>query len=225
LSDLDAIMYFPMHESPLHPELTEPLKIFHSLMAVLYDQMPFLKPGDLADVFIIDDFHGQDGRFMMFDRDWTDAFHNYSKWKPEIGSAEFMTRMSPVNLRNQNEFELALGLHLLRAYLFFEIPRGPDKMSIPYAKGIAKFFKVLPRTASIITHNPMVKSPQKLLPIFPQIDFSALNEFWVKMSDCDTEEAYLKSWHEPENPTFINCLECFEAVLADLVNNHPARSV
>lgn len=223
LSDLDGIFYFSGF-SPINQSLRPQIRAFQKQVALLYKKMPFLKPGScLYDIFILDSWHSRDGRFIMFDKEWVDVFWKYTAWELIHGTM-FMDGLNPVSLRNQNEFELALGLHLLRNYLFFEIPRPPQEMSLAYAKGILKSFRVLPRVATFITGKPMARSPYVLSRYFKEIDYSSFNILWSSTVDLESQEVYLKKWHEPGNDTFIECLECFELTLAELVKNYPMKS-
>ena len=223
LSDLDGIFYFSKH-SPLHPDLRPKIKEFQSQITLLYKELPFLKAGQyLYDIFVFDSFHGNDGRFLMFDADWINAFWQRTSWRLVHGQM-FMDKLKPVMWRNQNEFELALGLHKLRNYLLFEIPRSPSDMLMSYAISVSKFFKVLPRVATLITNKPMAKSLSELEQIFEDIDYSPFRELWEKTSNCDTQKTYFRRWHEPGDTTFIRCLECFEATLISLVLHYQRRS-
>lgn len=224
LSDVDGIFYFTKRP-PLHPDLEQKIKAFQAEIAILYKDLPFLKSNlYLYDIFILDPLNGRDGRFMMFDSDWMEAFWKYSSWQIAHGSDSFLRNLNPVSFRNQNEFELALGLHKLRNYLFFEIPRLPSEMLLPYAKSVLKFFKVLPRVTTLIAHRPMAKNLSALEQIFQDIDYGPLRKLWDKTSDYDLLDAYLREWHEPGNNSFIDCLKCFEATLTELVKNYPMRS-
>lgn len=224
LSDIDGIFCFSKRP-PLHSDLEQKIKAFQAEIAILYEDLPFLKLDIyLYDIFILDQFNGQDGRFMMFDADWMETFWKYSARQIVHGSYSFLRNLNPVSFRNQNEFELALGLHKLRNYLFFEIPRLPSEMLLPYAKSVLKFFKVLPRATTIITHMPMAKNLSALEQIFKNIDYSSLRKLWGKTSDYDMLDDYLREWHEPGNDSFIDCLKCFEATLEELVKNYPMRS-
>lgn len=222
LSDLDGMFYFS--KLPLDPSLRKSIGLFQKEIAVLYQEMPFLKPGQfLYDIFILDPFHGHDGRFIVFDRDWIEVFWKYTKWKIIHGKI-FVSELNPVAFRNQNEFELALGLHKLRNYWLFEIPRAPSEMSLIYAANIIKFFKVLPRTATIITGRPMAQEPQPLETYFPNINFEPLIKLFEETETCESQDAYLQKWHEPGNHSFIECLLCFEDTLIELVKNFPMKS-
>lgn len=223
LSDVDGIFYFS--DLPiLNPSLRPKIQAFQSKIALLYDQLPFLKQGHfLYDIFILDSFHGKDGRFMIFDKDWINAFWKDTAYEFMHGS-RFINNLNPVLLRNQNEFELACGLHKLRNYLFFEIPRLPSEMSLFCTKDILKSLKVLPRVSTLIIGKPMAKNPQALTDYFKGIDFNPLFNLWEKTSNHESLECYLKEWHEPGSKTFIDCLECFELTLTELVKNFPMRS-
>jgi len=223
LSDLDGIFYFSKR-APLHPDLRPKIEIFQAQITLLYEKLPFLKASQyLYDIFVFDFFHGTDGRFLMFDADWINAFGQHTSWQLIHGQM-FMNELRPVTWRNQNEFELALGLHKLRNYLLFEIPRLPADMLMPCAKSVSHFFKVLPRVATLIIDKPMAKSLEELEIIFEDIDYGAFREFWKETSDCDSQEAYFRRWHEPGNTSFIRCLECFEATLISLVSHYQRRS-
>ena len=223
LSDLDGIFYFSKR-APLDPDLRPKIKEFQGQITLLYEELPFLKAGQyLYDIFVFDSFHGSDGRFIMFDTDWINAFWQRASWRLVHGQM-FMNKLKPVIWRNQNEFELALGLHKLRNYLLFEIPRSPVDILMPCAIDVSKFFKVLPRVATLITNKPMAKSLGELERIFKNIDYSPFRELWEKTSNCDSQEAYFRRWHEPGNTAFIRCLECFEATLNSLVLHSHMRS-
>lgn len=222
LSDLDGMFYFS--KLPLDLSLREKIRTFQKEIGFLYKEMPFLKPGQfLYDIFILDSFHGSDGRFMIFDEDWIKAFWKYTSWQLIHGNM-FVDKLKPAAFRNQNEFELALGLHKLRNYWLFEIPRPPSEMSLEYAISILKFLKVLPRTTTIITGRPMAQNPRLLEKYFKEINFAPLIALWEKTSTCESQKTYLQEWHKPNNNNFIACLECFEATLAELVKNYPAKS-
>ncbi len=223
LSDLDGIFYFSK-QPPLHPHIRPNIEAFQAQIALLYEELPFLKASQhLYDIFVFDSFHGHDGRFIMFDKDWIEAFWRYSAWQLMHGRM-FVNKLKPVNWRNQNEFELAFGLHKLRNYLLFEIPRSPSDMLMPCAKSVSHFFKVLPRVATLITNRPMAKSLSELEQVFEEIDYSPFHELWEKTSNYDSQEAYFKQWHEPGNTAFVRCLECFESTLTALVLHSQRRS-
>ena len=220
LSDLDGMFYF---HSKLPLDLREKIGIFQNEISILYKEMPFIKPGQfLYDIFILDPLHGKDGRFMVFDEDWIKTFWEHTAWELIKGEV-FVENLNPVAFRNQNEFELALGLHKLRNYWLFEIPRGPAEMSVAYAAGVLKFFKVLPRTTTIITGRPMAQEPKPLEKYFKSINFEPLVKLFEETATYESQKIYLRKWHEPQN-SFIECLECFEATLIELVKNYPMRS-
>lgn len=227
LSDLDGVMFFKNY-SPIDPMLKEGLSYFQERIKKLYDNFPDIKTGFLTDIFVVDGFHGQDGRFVFpFDNDWVRVFWKNTKYT-FVHGARFISSVKTVFLRNQNEFELAVGLNALRNYLLFELPRTPETMSLFHAKSILKFLKVLPRTSTIILELPVSHQPSELNKVwkhFSQIDFSSL----ISMSHQTTEYfdtiRYLKSWHTDSGKKhFIDCLYCFEQTLKALVQHAPMRS-
>lgn len=228
LSDLDGIFYFKQH-SPADPVLHKHILFFQSEMHRLYKEMPFLETGFLTDIFIIDFFHSSDGRFVFpLDKDWIEVFWKYTRFKFVHGS-EFINSVTTVSLRNQNEMELAIGLSKLRNYLLFELPRSVETMSMAYAKEIIKFFKVLPRTTTIILDQPMLRQPDNLNSTwahFQHIDFEPLVKLCRLTATYDDTINYLQFWHTTEGRQhFLECLRCFEKVLEALVSHSSQRSV
>lgn len=224
LSDLDGIFYFSKR-APLHLDLRPKIETFQTQITLLYEELPFLKTSQyLYDIFVFDSLHGSDGRFIMFDTDWINAFWQRTSWRLVHGRM-FMNKLKPVTWRNQNEFELALGLHKLRNYLLFEIPRSPSDMLMPCAKSVSHFFKILPRVTTLITNKPMAKSLLELERAFKNIDYGPFRELWKKTSNYDSQEVYFRHWHEPGDNTFIRCLECFEATLNSLMLHSQMKSL
>lgn len=224
LSDLDGMLYFS-GLPPLHLALRPKIKAFQAKIAGLYEEFPFLKSGHyLSDVFILDSLHASDGRFMIFDCDFMYEFWHYTSYQ-FFQDTKFVGSFNPVRLRNQHEFELATGLHKLRNYLFFEIPRLPQEMSLPYATEVLKSFRVLPRVATRLAGKHMAKSLADLEHCFEGINYLSLRDLWIEAANYDSQNRYLRAWHEPESTAFIDCLECFELTLAELIRNYPMKSV
>lgn len=223
VSDLDGIFYFRTR-SPLHPSIRPHISTFQTLIALLYEQMPFLEPGKyIYDLFILDSFHGADGRFVIFDKEFIGNFRRWRPWELVHGSC-FFDQLRPVSFRNQNEFELAVGLHKLRNYLLFEIPHSPSAMSPAYAKAVLHFLKVLPMDVAINANEPGTKDPSVLERMFAHIDYRPLQELRRCTADPDAQEACLKAWHEPGNTQFIDCVSCYELTLNELVSRFPMQS-
>lgn len=227
LSDLDGVMFFKNH-SPTDAVLRESLNELQKRIKKLYTGFPNIKTGFLTDIFVVDGFHSQDGRFVFpFDDDWVRVFWKDTLFKFIHGS-RFVDSIKTVSLRNQNEFELAMGLSVLRNYLLFELPRTPETMSISYAKNILKFFKVLPRTSTIILGLPMSRQPNDLNNAwghFSQIDFSPLISMSQQTAEYSGTIQYLKLWHTNSGRKhFTECLYCFEQTLKALVHHAPMRS-
>lgn len=226
ISDLDGILFFKQ-TLPISPSLRKKINYFQSAIAKLQEALPFLKNGHfLADLFVLDWLHATDGRFLVFDREWLEVSKTQSDRKIVHGS-DFIESFQPVALRNQNEFELATGLHKLRNYWFFEIPKKKEDINLARAQEALKFFKVLPRTISIILGRPMVKTPAEMVELdefLTEIDLKPLVKLFEETTEPKKLTGYVKSWHgEPE--TFSDCLQCFEKVLENLVCRQKSKSL
>ncbi len=224
LSDLDAILYFC--HIPTEQFFRSKIEAFQSAMRSLYEELPFAKNEHFfADVFIQDAFHGSDGRFYIFDKEKTEGFKTQNDAKMVFGRP-FLNEIRPVSLRHEQEIELAHGLHWLRNYLFFEMPKGETPESLSKARNLLKFFRILPRRVSIINDDVMTKTPDifKKYDYLKHIDYSSLMVLWENTGDVDKLENFIKQWHEPGNTIFRDCWECFEKTLVALVKNTPMMS-
>lgn len=226
LSDLDGIIYF--HESPFSEIATSPaLERLRLRMRVLYQEMPFLKAsGFLADVRILDRFHGRDGRFVVHDADSFRMFLVPGRYAIVHGN-DFVPSLRPMSLYNLDEFDLASGLQCLRKYLFFELPKTGGDISINERKNALKFLRTLPRIVSKILEkpaDPIYEGLDLLSRHFPGIDYQPLRDLDTIAQDYDQLENFLTSWHGSGAESFINCWRCHEKTLEALVAAMPAKS-
>lgn len=225
LSDLDGIFYFSK-KSPLDPSQFSKIEAFQSALRDIYKEFSFTRIGHFfADVFIQDKFHGSDGRFYIFDKEKTDGF----KMEEDTGlifGEPFLGDIKPVNLRHEQEIELAHGLHNLRNYLFFEIPRDVVPESLSKARSILKYFRILPRRVSIINGGPMKSTPDVLgeYDYLKHINYAPFMNLWKNTNEIDKLENFIKQWNESSNTIFRDCMECFEKTLVALVENAPMLS-
>lgn len=224
LSDLDAMIYFA--DGSLC-RLLDDAKItkWQAAMAGLYRRFAFLaNPDFLEDVFIMDRTHGQDGRFMVHDADSFNMFlANHSQ---VLLGVKFFGQLRPMTLRNQDELYLANGLHLLRQFLLFEVPRGKDILPVKI-KEAAKFLRVLPRIASKILNEPADPIPEALNLLkrkFPEINYRPLEEFWRQSQNYQLVQRFQANWHLSGHPAFINCWRCYELTLEAIVRDFPSKS-
>lgn len=220
LSDLDAMIYFSFKD-PLKCLSQANVSELQAAVRDIYKEFPFTKTGHFfADVFILDELHGTDGRFFIFDKEKIDGFKTQADAKLMLGQP-FLNKLKPVSLRHEQEIELAHGLHNLRNYLFFEIPRGATPESLSKARGILKYFGILPRRVSIINGGPMIKTPDvfKKYDYLKRIDYAPFMDFWENTSNPNKLEIFIKKWHKPNSDVFRKCLECFEKTLIALVKN------
>ena len=226
LSDLDAIIYF-WNKPPLDLSLEKNIASFQSEIRRLYENFDFIRRTDhfFSDLFVLDSLHAADGRFFTYDKEKTESFQKQNDCKLVFGDP-FLHHARPVYLRHEQESELATGLHRLRNYLFFEIPRPPDTVSLGLASHLLKFFRILPRRVSIMNGDNIIKGPEALkkYPYLKNIDYSSFMEMWEKTSDIDKVEDFLKEWHAPGNTIFLDCLRCFEETLLALIKNVPMLS-
>lgn len=224
LSDLDAIIFF--NQLPINLYLTGKVKSFQSAVKKLYEKLPFTKYESFFDhVFILDKFHATDGRFFIFDKEKIDSFRSKEKDGLVFGQP-FLDKVRAVSLRHEQEMELAMGLHSLRNYLFFEIPKGGTFETLSKAKSILKYFRILPRRVSIINGGEMNSSPDvfKQYNYLNDIDYSPFLTLWENTNDFDKLEFFIKQWYIPGNTIFKDCLECFEKTLVKMVQNTPMLS-
>jgi len=237
MSDFDAMIYFS--RPLLDLSLRSKIQTLQSEISRLYKKFKFLKNGHFfADVFILDSFHGSDGRFMIFDQGFIDRIligrsqgikiHTETQTKHSIVfGSDFTENLNPVYLRHQDEFELAIGLCKLRNYLLFEIPKPQSHADLVYAKDAMKFFKILPRNTAIIIGEPLSRTIQELRALrnyFDNVDFGPLMHLEQKTKDKKSQEKYILGWHRRGNSDFIECLECYESILEKLVKKEPMRS-
>lgn len=219
LSDIDAILYFN-NEIPFYC-LNKEVDLFQKEINVLYDKLPFTRECHFfEDIFIIDKFHALDGRFLFHDKEKIEGFKKQADARLVYGR-EFLNEFNPVELRNEQEQELAWGLCRLRYYLFFEIPKPTSDCDFNHFKHMLKFLKILPRRISLINGGPM----DKTLNVFKHyeylwnINYSPYIELWEETSSLSRLEEYFKKCHEKESATFRDCLKCFEQTLEAVVQN------
>ncbi len=225
LSDLDAILYFK-NSSFVKLMSKDRIHKIQSGLTALYENIAFLKTSNFfADVFILDKFHGRDGRFIMFDLGFIERLKIINKNYTVVYGNNFLDKLKPVFLRHQDEFDLALGLHKIRNYLLFEIPRLISRPFPPSTKEALKFLKTLGRTANIVLNepiNPIREGFDSLSRKFPHIDYAPMYDLCQKTLNSNALQEYLEDWH---NGSFVDCWFCWEQTLATMVKNFPARSL
>lgn len=234
LSDLDGIIYFP-NRGPLDKDLRPAITEFQARIRQVYKESNALRYGHFfADIFVIDEFHGKDGRFMIFDRDFKVfdekevARRGSQTYRKLLCGRNFISHLRLLSLRSSTEQELALGLHKLRNYLFFEIPRQfSDDLFVQTAE-VIKFLKILPRAITIILDEPIEKQPRNLSSVrgyLSHIDYEPLVRLWRQASEYEALLEVIRNWHRPGNEDFIKCLECYEQTLQAIVTHEPMRGV
>lgn len=215
LSDLDGILYF-RDKRPSHPAIRDAFFNFQHSLALMYEEINFLSPDFFADIFIIDELHGSDGRFMVLDKGFLERPNYYQ----EVLGVNFLNKLRGVSLRNQDEFYLSHGLHKLRNYLMFETPINVSRMSLGSAKDALKYLLVLPREASKVLGVPTFRFPDAvtvLQSFFPNINYDSIWKLKEKSLNYNALMYCLRSWHEKGNDEFINAVECFELTLSSIV--------
>lgn len=226
LSDLDAMLYFK-HILLSSAIFVNRVQKFQLEMARLFEEINFLRTSNFfADVFIFDKMHGCDGRFLCLDKGFIERLLVINKNYEMIHGKFFLGDLDPVSLRQQEEFDLSVGLHKIRNYLFFEIPRLTNQQPVPQTKDVFKFLKVLPRSASIVLGkpiNPIKEGLDFLSELFPIIDYAPLYQLYYASINCEALDAYLTSWHKPENRIFIDCWRCYETTLYMMLK-YPMKS-
>jgi hypothetical protein len=227
LSDLDGIIYF--HESPFSEIVnSSSFKKLRLLMSALYSDMPFLKnTGFLSDVRILDQLHGRDGRFMIHDATSFKMFLTPGNYAIVHGE-DFIPKLNPMSLFNFDEFDLASAMQCLRKYLFFELPKKGEYISIIERKNAFKFFRTLPRITSKLLGEPIDSIPEAinlLCHYFPNIDYEVLREMDYFAQHFWELEELLNSWHYGDRGfgMFILGWLCHEQTLEALVNSMPAK--
>ncbi len=226
-SDLDAILYF---KNGLLPEIVSTIQIhqIQRALARLYEEITFLKKSNFfADVFILDEFHGADGRFMIYDTGFIHRLLVTNKNYSIVWGNNFLKNLSPVSLRHQEEFQLSMYLQEIRNYLIFEIPRLAFNPHL-YSQKIYKYFATLPRFASIVLGSPINRIKDGLdffARRFPYIDYKPLDElhFW-ESKGREALHKYLANWSALGNCLLIDCWRCYELTLAAIARTSPARS-
>lgn len=227
LSDLDGIIYF--HESPFS-EITSSfaLERLWSGIKTLYQEMPFLKTSEfLADVRILDQLHGQDGRFMIHDALSFRMFLTPDRYAIVHG-IDFVPDLRPMSLYNLDEFDLACALQCLRKYLFFELPKTYDEISKNEQKKALKYLRTLPRIVSKILEEPADPLPKGLNLLsqrFPYINYRPLRNLNMIAQDYDKLENFLISWHESNAESFVACWRCHDKTLDALIAEMRAKSL
>lgn len=234
LSDLDALVYFERHlpvDFAIRTEILEAQKEIRKL----YETYHFIKPEFFADIFIVDLFHAEDGRFMVLDKNFLPFNPNQSflfgdriNHKIIMGN-NFVPSLEPriLSLRDSKEFELAMGLHKLRNYLFFSIPIRIDNVTIHEALNLIKPFKVLGPGIKMLLGEPLIETPYKLSHLreyFGNIDEQPISYLLKNASSPDSLKNIVLNWHQPGNTHFLECLECYEKILVQIVLNEPKKS-
>lgn len=227
LSDLDSMLYFKgsfldISKVILSGELQSGLK-------ELYQEFPFLGDGNFfSDVFIMDELHGHDGRFMVHD---ADSFNMFFIPFPEryriMHGYDFLSELKPMSLRNQDELYLSGGLQMIRNYLLFELPKPIGGDSSFAQKESVKLFRVLPRIVSKIVEEPRDPIPEgiALLEVrFPEIDYRPLRQLWETSREYYSQKRFFETMHDAGKQLFLDCWLCYEETLAQLVKKSPAKS-
>lgn len=226
LSDMDAILYF--NEGPFHQLTLRQIREIQLGVMNIYEKSSFLREADFfVDTFVVDKLHGGDGRFMIYDEDFVQRLLVVNKNYSVAWGGNFLSSLSPVRLRHQEEFQMAMYLQEIRKFLLFKIPWLFFQDTRPEVPEVYKFFKTLPRFVHIILGEPINSIKEGLDALaerFHNIDYTPLYKLREAEKDYNSLQGYLRSWYAPCNPDFIVCWLCYEQTLAALVAETPMRS-
>ncbi|KKS80339.1 MAG: hypothetical protein UV54_C0009G0005 [Candidatus Beckwithbacteria bacterium GW2011_GWA2_43_10] len=214
-SDLDSILYFKQGSFSEIFSAQDIAKIQLGITE-LCEKMSFLQKANFfSDVFILDKFHGDDGRFVIYDKGFIHRLLVVNKNYSVVWGNDFLSLLSPVSLRHQEEFQLAIYLQEIRKFLIFEMPRL-SLLTIREIPEVYKFLKTLPRFVHIILGKPINSIKEGLDSLckrFPDIDYDPL--YKLEKAERSKKSSF----------NFIDCWQCYEKTLMALVANSPMRSV
>ncbi|MDO8555073.1 MAG: nucleotidyltransferase domain-containing protein [bacterium] len=229
LSDLDGILYFNKNLFA-RTISTRELLVVQLKIRDLYNEIPFLKKKNFfSDVFILDKFHGDDGRFMIYDKNFIQRLLVVNKNYSVAWGNNFLSSLYPVSLRHQEEFQMAMYLQEVRKFLIFEIPRLSLLTTRREIPEVYKFVKALPRFVHIIIGEPINSIKEGLDALckrFPDINYDPLYELEKAEREGSKKlRYYLKTWCTLSSPNFTECWFCYEKTLECLVLHSPMRSI